>query len=369
MSPAGSPGIGAAESRAAVRRVPVVFGALVLLAVVGVVAAHFVRASKHVATIRTIPVDVSCPVPGVCVAVDDAGNALWYRGHTWSKAQNIQPAPLNRISCATASFCVAVGVSGEAEVYRSGVWSSPHSVAPHSAGLRAPSSGPTGVGVVSCPTPTRCVAGDSLGQAVVLDRDTWQPPNVIRLPNVSHQRRERGSADMAAISCSGPTWCQSVAVSSDVASFDGRKWTVTATLESSSDMQAAQNKAVPSVAALSCTSSSFCVAVDAFGRAFTYRGSWSGPEPVDTDSARVGSGLGLSAVSCTSSTFCVAVDDRGDALTYDGTSWSTPAQVDPTLGLASVSCASPTFCMALDDLGHATRYDGTRWSAPQALER
>ncbi|HUI02746.1 MAG TPA: hypothetical protein VLZ77_04340 [Acidimicrobiales bacterium] len=358
----------AAESRVAARRVPVVFGTLALLVVVAVVGTHFVRASKHVAA-RTIPVDVSCPTPGVCVVVDDAGNAVWYRGHAWSKATSIQPDPLNRVSCATPSFCVAVGVTGEAEAYRSGVWSPPYSVVPETAGLRAPSSGPTGLGVVSCPVPTRCVAGDALGRAIVFDGQMWQPPTVIRFPDVSHRLRALGHADIAAISCPAPTWCAAVSVSGDVALFDGTRWRDSASLQSISDIESARYKAVPSVAAVSCVSRSFCVAVDAFGRAFTYRGSWSEAEPIDPDSAQVGNGLGLSAVSCTSSTFCMAVDDRGDAMVYDGTSWSAPTQADPILGLARVSCASPTFCMALDDLGHALRYDGSGWSAPQAVER
>ena len=70
-------------------------------------------------------------------------------------------------------------------------------------------------------------------------------------------------------------------------------------------------------------------------------GTWSGP--VDT-------GLfGASPPSCTSSTFCVAVDLDGNVATYNGTSWSAPAAIDPGVVLNAVSCASSTFCVAIDD--------------------
>jgi len=104
-----------------------------------------------------------------------------------------------------------------------------------------------------------------------------------------------------------------------------------------------------------------------------------------------------SSVSCSSSSFCVAVDESGNALTWDGTSWSTLA-IDPhtTLyesraaprasasrdlsgndltwthswsapvdidaagnGLNSVSCSSSSFCVAVDNSGNAVTYTST----------
>jgi hypothetical protein len=52
------------------------------------------------------------------------------------------------------------------------------------------------------------------------------------------------------------------------------------------------------------------VAVDQQGNALTWNGStWSAPLDIDP-------GFSLTSVSCTSSTFCVAVDDDGNAPTY-----------------------------------------------------
>ena len=73
-------------------------------------------------------------------------------------------------------------------------------------------------------------------------------------------------------------------------------------------------------------------------------GSWTKPALVDP---RAG---GVSDVSCTSKTFCVAVDAFGSALVLNGTTWGAAHSIDTT-GLGSVSCASPTFCVAVDGAG------------------
>jgi hypothetical protein len=67
---------------------------------------------------------------------------------------------------------------------------------------------------------------------------------------------------------------------------------------------------------------------------------------------------GLYDVSCTSASFCMALDE-GLAYRYDGSSWS--AGVIPPGAPNWVSCVSPTFCMAVGN-GVAI-YDGSHWSA------
>ena len=118
-----------------------------------------------------------------------------------------------------------------------------------------------------------------------------------------------------------------------------------------------------SAAAVSCTSASFCVAVDANGDATTFDGtSWSALTAIDSHPG------GLSSVSCSSATFCVAVDVDGNAQTYNGTSWSTPTSVDGTSNIASVSCASASFCVAVDASGNAVTFNGSSWSAPVLID-
>jgi RHS repeat-associated protein len=111
------------------------------------------------------------------------------------------------------------------------------------------------------------------------------------------------------------------------------------------------------ISAVTCTSSTFCMAVGASGYATTYNGTtWS--TPTDADSTRT-----MDAVSCTSSTFCVAVDTSGFATIYNGTTWSTPTDIDAARSVNAVTCTSTTFCVAVGASGYATTYNGTSWAA------
>ncbi len=81
--------------------------------------------------------------------------------------------------------------------------------------------------------------------------------------------------------------------------------------------------------------------------------------------ARCGSGLPilisfLNAVSCPSTSFCVAGDVSGNLLTYDGTSWSAPNSVDPGNFIDAVSCVSSSFCVAVDSGANALTTTGRR---------
>ena len=94
----------------------------------------------------------------------------------------------------------------------------------------------------------------------------------------------------------------------------------------------------------------------ASGYVTTYNGtSWS--TPTDADSTRT-----LDAVSCTSSSFCVAVDTSGYATIYNGSSWSTPTDIDSTRSINAVKCTSSSFCAAVGASGYVTTYNGTSWS-------
>ena len=99
---------------------------------------------------------------------------------------------------------------------------------------------------------------------------------------------------------------------------------------------------------VSCTSSSFCVAVDNDGRVIKYGTTgWGTP-------ASLGLSRGGTSVSCTSSSFCVATDSTGQATTYDGSSWSVPVQADSYAAIVNeVSCASSSFCVAVDAENYA----------------
>ena len=123
---------------------------------------------------------------------------------------------------------------------------------------------------------------------------------------------------------------------------------------------------------VSCTASSFCVAVSGMGLAYTYsKSTWSVGEKI--------SPLGFQSVSCASSPFCMAVTtgnadvghgSTGYGYAYSDGRWFGRQRIDPTTGLISaVSCASSSFCIAVDaDIGgkggghEYTSSDGT-WSS------
>ena len=82
------------------------------------------RGSRWSAPVRVEPLDrsatslgttltsVSCPTTSLCVAVDDAGEILQWRGGVWSRRDVDKKRALTSISCPTASLCVAGDASG-----------------------------------------------------------------------------------------------------------------------------------------------------------------------------------------------------------------------------------------------------------------
>jgi hypothetical protein len=132
------------------------------------------------------------------------------------------------------------------------------------------------------------------------------------------------------------------------------------------------------VQAISCPSSSFCVAMGGGpgndyeqGYAYTYRdGTWSTGLPVDQYTYQ-------DSVSCVSSSFCMMVDSvpgispagyqGGYAFTYMNGHWTRGQKIDPYSSLDSVSCTSDSFCMALDYGGYVFTYLEGHWSSGQRI--
>jgi hypothetical protein len=112
---------------------------------------------------------------------------------------------------------------------------------------------------------------------------------------------------------------------------------------------------------LSCSSTTFCMAVDTGGYAIAHtQGQWQKPRRVD-----YGHGA-LVAVSCSSYTFCAAVDDHGFAFTYHSGRWGFANHVD-SHAFTAVSCATHLLCIATDDFGREVGYTGDRWHTPGRL--
>ena len=79
----------------------------------------------------------------------------------------------------------------------------------------------------------------------------------------------------------------------------------------------------------------------------TFNGStWSKPVAIDGNNHP-----SLNAISCASTSFCVAAT-RGNAVFFDGKAWSQPFSVEHNQ-LNRISCPSSSFSAAVDDDGNA----------------
>jgi hypothetical protein len=184
----------------------------------------------------------------------------------------------------------------------------------------------------------------------------WSAPAVVDPPVAPT------TAHSVFVSCSSASFCAAVDYEGNALTFNGSSWSAPAKIDGTAY----------GLTSVSCPSASFCVAVDHGGNALTFNGSsWSAPTSID------GTGNVLTAVSCPSASFCVAVDldfsawaahllGYGYVVTFNGSSWSAPARIGVG-GLESVSCPSASFCGAVNDDGGALTFNGSTWNAPTRL--
>jgi len=127
---------------------------------------------------------VSCASSTFCAVVDTTfvdlvtdgvGNASLYHGTAWSPAQKIDGLGLGSVSCPSASFCVAVDAAANALIYNGSGWSAPQLIDP------AVFNNANVVNSVSCASASFCVAVDAAGNAVAFET----PPVNIALPTIS----------------------------------------------------------------------------------------------------------------------------------------------------------------------------------------
>jgi len=209
---------------------------------------------------------------------------------------------------------------------------------------------------VSCPSARFCVAVLESGYAAVYDGTRWSQPT-----GLSSSAGEPGS-----VSCPTVSFCMAVdARDSSAFLFNGSTWSSAPRINDPvSDTQMG-------MASVSCSSPSFCAAVDNGSNAFTFNGtSWSPATAIDP-------GNELSTVSCPSASFCAAVGYGPNVLTFNGSAWSAPVNADPnglTMGEGGifwpvVSCPASDFCAAVDGAGgNVVTFDGSTWTAPVTVD-
>lgn len=154
----------------------------------------------------------------------------------------------------------------------------------------------------------------------------------------------------------------------------------------------------PWIFGVSCASPSFCVAVGSYldtsghdeGLILTQvNGLWTAAQaPAPLTASTTDRNVQLQGVSCTSSSFCVAVGESRNAsgyfdgliLTWSGTAW-TPSQApvppdaanNPVAALTGVSCSSSSYCLAVGqyrtspkDQSELLSWSGGAWTPSRA---
>lgn len=285
----------------------------------------------------------------------------------WQSPLGIDPSiSLASVSCPSASFCAAVDSDGRVVIYGAGGWSAPSSL-----------SDGTPFTSVSCASSQFCVAVDDDGAVYAYDGTSWANDDnftssvtyascpqaqfcMILDPYGDFVTDEGGewnqssfslSGDdsIAGVSCSSSTSCIAVSSSGNSYTYDGQSWSYSQSVDSGE-----------SLTAVSCDPSDQCVAGSADGSAITYsNGEWSDPSPTGLDS-------GVVSISCPESGFCAAIDSSGDLTTLSNNSWSTPFQVVGTgdASSTSVSCASSNFCAVVDTAGDVITAPATSLATP-----
>ncbi|HEX4435039.1 MAG TPA: hypothetical protein VH012_09410 [Acidimicrobiales bacterium] len=277
---------------------------------------------------------VSCPAHGSCIAVDFTGDLYMLSGNRGALLASTG-FDLFAVSCPTTTFCAAVGTDGAVVFLPTRTWTYPLFIRQPLDEVHWQS--------ISCPSQSFCMAGGGIfsgpnaGAGVVAQWNglVWTPLKVID-PDVPSQAKNQ----ISTMSCSGPKFCVAGDGNGRTLQWDGTKWFFPRLLN------------LPDIVdsfAVSCSSSSFCVALGAdSSEVVMWNGTkWryhSGPSFVD----------GYGVVSCPSSKYCVAVSEDGEASSWSGRAWSRVQKVDPTSDdfFNGISCSPAGFCEAVTSEDH-----------------
>jgi hypothetical protein len=318
----------------------------------------------------------SCPAPGQCVGVgeytDGMGGEFPLLETDASSSWSLQTAPLptnavpndaafGSVSCATPQFCVAAGAYTDADEYRyglldtlsGGAWTATQAPEPSNAGDDSGSDQNAVIQAVRCPVAGICVGvgsyetsgGITEGLIETLSNGAWTPTEVALPPDASSSP----AVALRAISCASTTFCVAGGAYRTASTTMGLIETLQGTTWAPTEVTAPANAAANPdsvVLSVACPAAGDCTLVGGYAMS-------AGPAPFIASLSN-----GALAVS------------EGPAPAGAGTG------ADQHAGLESVSCPSTTYCAAVgnyeDSQGHLwgsvdTLSDGT-WSAAQAPE-
>jgi hypothetical protein len=184
-----------------------------------------------------------------------------------------------------------------------------------------------------------CAAGIAAGSAQAAAPLAWTAP--------VHSDTTPGTLGVTAVSCQSTTLCVAVDDAGNFLSSTAPAigtWSLPAVIKSA---------AAPHLTAVSCPSAALCFAVDTTGNAY----STATPASLTPwTSGNIEGTTQLNGISCPTTTLCVAADNAGHVLvsTTPGTltSGSWPAlAIDGTTHVTAVSCPTASLCAAVDSTG------------------
>lgn len=234
---------------------------------------------------------VSCPTTTFCMAVSSLDGYTIYNGASWS---TIQWPPrgvgntLHAVSCASPKFCDAeVDNFGHQAQWSSGTWS--ETSEDQSLNVRI-GQGPSSVSCAPSSTAKYCVYIDNYNDYSVYDNGTWVNWG---------SKVFAASYVQAEVSCYAVDKCGAINDNGDAITFNGSSWSTSTLVDPLGDLAGAAMD-------LSCVTG--VCAAGTFGGKVLYDKACSWTAPLAVDHSHI------TAVSCASSTFCVAVDFSGHAL-------------------------------------------------------
>ena len=272
---------------------------------------------------------------------------------------------LGSVSCPSSTMCMALGSeqhkSGQskalAEQWNGSQWSV---VEPSHSG-----------GVVSCPTSTdACVAVG--GRISDWNGATWTTvPKSVQL-----------HASLDAVSCVASGQCVAVGeILERPPTSDSPQYYADASsglLSGATRWQPVALEQPVDLTGVSCTSSSFCMAVGSVpfpSLPATLAEEWNGGSWSVVPSPSTGTNSGLTGVSCTGPSQCTAVGESGGqplVETWDGTTWTVATTPSASgAALLTVSCPASNACMAvgtvtvgpqLENVAFAEQWNGVAWT-------
>ena len=190
---------------------------------------------------------------------------------------------------------------------------------------------PPATTAISCAGKSFCVGVGTGGAVTVLDATG------------SHDITDTDTSNLTAVSCAGPAMCA-------ILDKSGRYLTLRNKVLSSANTLYQSGSTTPvDLGAVSCPTTTFCMAVDGAGDALNVAGSTGVVALASFASTSVGS----TGVSCSSATRCTVVAIDGDGFEYLGAKGWTATTGLLAHGSSVISCSSDGDCRAVDSEGYS----------------